>query len=133
MNISVNKKTVSVCVASIGLSAALIISYFFNQKSDFLVGIFDSCNADLRALIEIYENEDKVASLVKDSVEAKNLFLSLDEEGCRDKKSTKKLYSELYQAVTKSSINALNVKKSGSIGKLTTSSRELKSDQKSSE
>jgi hypothetical protein len=129
MNIGINKKTVLVCIAAFGLSAALVANYFYKQKSVFLFGIFDSCSSDLQALIEIYENEDKLASLAKDSAEAKNLFLSIEEANCRDKKSTKKLYSELYQAIAKSSVKASSVNDSDSNSETKPSSQAIKLDQ----
>lgn len=76
-------------VAASSLATISVLAYFYNSE------YFNSCEADLNELIDIYNSEQKVASLLKDSSKAKKLFSNIESQECYEKEAYSKLYDSL--------------------------------------
>ena len=76
-------------VVASSLASIGVLAYFYNSE------YFNSCEADLSELIDIYNSEQKVASLLKDSSRAKKLFSNIESQECYQKEA----YSELYDSL----------------------------------
>ena len=76
-------------VAASSLATISVLAYFYNSE------YFNSCEANLNELIDIYNSEQKVASLLKDSSRAKKLFSDIESQKCYEKEAYSKLYDSL--------------------------------------
>ena len=85
-------------VAASSLATISVFAYFYNSE------YLNSCEADLNELIDIYNSEQKVASL-KDSSKAKKLFSSIESQECYEKEAYSKLYDSLLIGIRKNTLD----------------------------